>query len=356
LKDANRREPGKRLHILVMNDGGFTRRLSVSVSFLWIMATLVILTLFSLGVLAWMVSSLLVDHKNLQNELGFLKSYAETREYNKSLDSAPEDARLILERLDRAALNAEEDEDDLALPRAVDDPGEAAGPGESASKAQGGNPGANPGTNPGSNPGSNPGQNPGQNPGSAPEGSPSESSSEGSGDLEGEGDQAEDAAFDLSGDSSKEGGESGTGEGSQVGAQAAAEAAAWASLHNRLSLPGEEKLLDVDEFKFSPRGSYSFYLQQIKSPGTRLKGRALTVFAMEDEKGKVALVSDPPIDLSKPFQGFEKGGRYNIVSSKVFKGNVRVPAGGKALSAEVLAWDEETKELIFIKKISLRGF
>jgi hypothetical protein len=350
MKDTNRREPGKRLHILVMNDGGSTRRLSVSVSFLWIMATLSILTLFSLGVLAWLVSSLLVEHKSLRNELAFLNAYSETKEYNKSLSSAPEDARLILERLDRAALSDEEEGDELALPQAVDSspaqgageskPGNLLGEGKNPQGGSGSSQSAAAGAakTEGENLSGSSGKDAGSGNGPAPAAGESGSSEAGSG-----------------GDPASEGSGEGTASAGSQGGETSAEAAAWQTFHNRLSMPPDPNILDVDEFRFSPRGSYTFYLQQIKSPGTRLKGRAITVFALEDKNGEVTLVSDPPIDLSKPFQGFEKGGKYNIVSSKVYKGNIRIPEGGKALSAEVLAWDEETRELVFLKKISLRG-
>jgi hypothetical protein len=133
------------------------------------------------------------------------------------------------------------------------------------------------------------------------------------------------------------------------------EAEAWGAFQNRLPKVPEEDVLDVDDFRVTPGGSYSYYLKRIATEGTRLRGRAITIFAIADKEGTVTLVSDPKIDLGVPSQGYDLGGKYNIVSSKVYRGNVKVPQGGKILSAQVLAWDEANKELVFQKKIVIGG-
>jgi hypothetical protein len=65
------------------------------------------------------------------------------------------------------------------------------------------------------------------------------------------------------------------------------------------------------------------------------------------------LASAPEIDLSQPGQGWEKGAKYNIIASKVVRAKMNIPEGGRVLNAEVLAWEEDTKELIFLKRIKI---
>jgi hypothetical protein len=320
LKTVNRRDPGKRLHVLVMNDGGSTRRLSISTSFLWILLVLVLVVLFSLGILAHMFSGYLVEFHTLKNEHDFMSRYYETRDYNRSLSVAPENAKLILERLDQAALSAESGDEDIALPKAADLNVPEAAAAEKEPAGDGAAAEADPAAaeNTLAERGEVTAQTP-ETPDDAPIGTA----------------DAEDGPIPAGGP--------------------VAEEAAWETFHNRLVLPSGEPELDVDEFRFSPRGNYSFFLKQDARPGVRLKGRTVTVFALEDKDGEVTLVSDPAMDMTKPSQGYERGGRYNIIASKVYRGNVAIPEGGKALSAEVLAWDEETKELVFLKRISLEG-
>jgi hypothetical protein len=317
-----------------MNDGGTTKRLSISTSFLWIMMAIALLVLLSLGVLSYMVSTLLVDYKTLKNDYEFMSIYYESRDYNRAIEKAPEDAKLILERLDMAVLSADEVENkDPSLPKAVETPGNT------------------PGTNSGKEGNTN-GTNP--NDLTATEGAKENiqngtNVSNQSFENQGEEDIAQTAENDPN--NAMDNSES---EANNMGGTLA-EDEAWETFHSRLSLPKNAPTLEIDEFRFSPRGAYSFFLKQDANPGMRLKGRALTVFAIEDKEGEVILVSDPSIDLTKPSQGYERGGRYNIISSKMYRGNISVPQGSKVLSAEVLAWDEETKKLVFLKKISLEG-
>jgi hypothetical protein len=129
----------------------------------------------------------------------------------------------------------------------------------------------------------------------------------------------------------------------------------WAAWHGRLpAVPGAQPV-DVDEFKISVGGQFSFILRQNGQPGQRVRGRSVTVCAVAAEDGTVTLAASPEFDLTKPEQGWERGMRYNIIASKVVRGRVTVPKGGQVLSAEVLAWDEDDRSLVFRKKIKIEG-
>ncbi|MDR2459778.1 MAG: hypothetical protein LBE38_03195 [Deltaproteobacteria bacterium] len=320
LKTDTRRPEGKNLHILVMSDQGATRRFSVSTSFLWVMVAVAILLFLAVAVLAYMVSSLLVDYRVLKNEYDFRNQYVERMEYNRTLETAPDDTRQILERLDQAVLSAVADDDELALPQPMDT----------------GIPGANGTANEAST---------GENPTGDEEATNSNPAED---EGQAETDNLEGQSLDPPAADTQEQGEANSqGTGS--------EEAAWASLNALLPRTLPEPFLDVDEFRFTARGNYSYYLKQAAEPGTRLRGRAITVFSLQDQAGNVTLVSDPEIDLTKPSQGYERGGKFNIISSKVYRGDIDIPPGSKALSAEVLAWDETSHELIFRKRVSLGG-
>lgn len=338
------RESSKRLHILVMTDGGSTRRFSVSTSFLWAMASLALLVILALGVLSYLASSLLVDNGRLQSRYDFELRRIETQAYNRSLPASRDSAGRILERLDMAALSAGDDNGALpdALPEASPAGPAAAGPADPspADLPVGGGPGAE------ASAGAGPSDGSGAEGGTGPP-APPEPAAEGAASAEGA----------VSGPDPPAAGE---GEAADAGsASASPEAQAWAALHNRLTEPPAENILDVNEFRFSADGSYSYYLVKLPREGAdpteRLRGRAIAVFAISDKSGKVTLAADPEIDLKNPSQGWDLGGRYNIVASKVYKGRIRIPQGGTVLSAEVLAWDEETKGLVFLKKVPLDG-
>jgi hypothetical protein len=233
-------------------------------------------------------------------------------------------------------------------------------PGQGASQNQGQNTAQNTGLGSQQNQGQNQEQSSGQNleelsdndQGTDPK-NLSEAESAGSSDGE-----------DINSDASKEEGQINptlsNQEGQQVQEQSAEpqaspEAEAWGVFQKRLPKLPDQAELDVDDFRVTPNGNYSYYLKRIATTGERLRGRAITIFAVSDKDGKVALVSVPQIDLGVPSQGYDLGGKYNIVSSKVYRGSVKVPQGGQILSAQVLAWDESTKELIFQKKIIIGG-
>jgi hypothetical protein len=203
-------------------------------------------------------------------------------DYVRSVASAPEEARLVLELLDRAVLMADADSDDLELVGVPDDEEEPAVPSE---------------TN-----------------------------------------------------------ESATGETGEPRPAPSPQDAAWAAFHALLPAVPSPAPVDVDEFKLSVNGQFSFMLLQNDAPGQRVRGRSVTVFAVagpDDES--VTLIASPEMDLTELEQGWEVGSRYNIIASKVVRGQIAVPEGSQVLSAEVLAWDEDDKSLIFRKKIKIEG-
>jgi ketosteroid isomerase-like protein len=132
-----------------------------------------------------------------------------------------------------------------------------------------------------------------------------------------------------------------------------AQAAVWAAWHDKLSIPNQKPFIDIEEFKVSVDGDISFILKNNSQPGERIKGRAIVVCLVADKDGVLSLKAAPEIDLAKPQEGWEKGSRYNIIASKVVRGKISIPEGGKILNAEVLAWEEDTKELVFLKKIKI---
>ncbi|MDR1081849.1 MAG: hypothetical protein LBQ79_13035 [Deltaproteobacteria bacterium] len=325
LKAPNFREPGRRLHILVMNDGGGTRRFSLSTSFLWTLASLAILILMALGVLSYLASSLLVDNRSLQTRYDFELRRLETQAYNRSVPDSPEAAGRLLDRLDRAAMSAGESDQELpqGVPEvpAVPEARQAAAPPAPAPDPPAGQEARETAAAQGASPAGLSDAPPGL---------------------------AGDPAVGTSPPAAGDGGEA-------AAAPAGPEEVAWTMLHNRLTMPPGPVVLDVDEFRFSPDGSYTYYLKRAEGPGERVKGRAVTVFAVADRGGNVKLVPDPELDLRNPSQGWDLGGRYNMMASKVYKGRISIPSGGEVRSAEILAWDEETKELIFLKRVPLDG-
>ncbi|MDR1312765.1 MAG: hypothetical protein LBQ12_03490 [Deltaproteobacteria bacterium] len=334
LKTPSIREPAKRLHVLVMTDGGDTRRFSLSTTFLWIMASLALMVILALGVLSYLTSSLLVDNRSLKLGYDYELRRLETQAYNRSIPDSPEAAGRLLDRLDRAAMSAVDDDQDL--PQAVPDvPG---GPPEPQGVPS---PPVRPDAPAAPDPAQ--AQGPAQAAGEAAPAAAAQAAAPAPG-ASGAGEPASPPAA----------GEDPAAASAQQ-APAGPEEEAWTAFHNRLAVPAGPAILDVDEFRFSPDGSYSYYLKQAAGPGERLRGRAITVFAVADRDGKVRLASDPEMDLRNPSRGWDIGGRYNIIASKVYKGRARIPPGGSALSCEVLAWDEDSKDLIFMKRVPLGG-
>jgi hypothetical protein len=126
---------------------------------------------------------------------------------------------------------------------------------------------------------------------------------------------------------------------------------AWQSWHQASGSIKTPANLDIDDFEVSSSGQVTFLLRQNGEPGQRVKGRVLVVLAVSDDQGNISLVSAPEIDLTKPDQGWELGSKYNIIAAKLVRAQASFPQGAKILNAEVTSWDEETKELVFRKKI-----
>jgi hypothetical protein len=133
------------------------------------------------------------------------------------------------------------------------------------------------------------------------------------------------------------------------------EKAAWDAWHARLTpITGKEQV-DADQFKLSVDGQLSYVLRQKSDPGQRVKGRSVVILAASDPKGRISLHSMPEIDLSYPQSGWELGAKFNIVASKIMSGPLVLPDDLKIVSAEVLTWDEDSKELNYRKKIKIEG-
>jgi hypothetical protein len=130
----------------------------------------------------------------------------------------------------------------------------------------------------------------------------------------------------------------------------------WARFHSTLeSLPtANPPILDTEEFQISRSGEVSFVLKQNAGAGQRARGRAVVFVAVSDASGDISLLTAPAIDLADPdASGWELGSKYNIIASKVVRGQIAIPEGGKVINAEVLAWEEDSKELVFRKKIKI---
>jgi hypothetical protein len=278
---TNRREPGpNRMHIIVMSADGQTRRLSLSGGIFWIFSLFVLIILAALFLSIHFLINAHLENRRLADALAGTNRIAEIREYSKTVDQATEEAKRILEILDRAILAADNSGNNDASMIGVPDETEDAPP------------------------------------------------------------------SDLANDQNDE-----TTENQEP---LSALDNAWAQFHARMTIPqGQAQPLDTDEFKLSSNGNVSFLLQQKNNPGQRVRGRTAIVFAVSDASGNISLIAAPPFDLNKPETGWENGSKYNIIASKVVNAKIDIPQGGKVLNAEVLAWDEETKELVFRKKIKI---
>jgi hypothetical protein len=317
-----------------MTDGGRTSRFTFSTSFFWVIGLLTLIVFTALFLSAYKLSALMVDYQSTRQELNALNTYYETREFNQAINESPQEAGIILGKLDQAALLAETLEDEPILPWVVETTAEI-GPGSAEVSVSGNNEGDSPAKGE-ADPAEPLVDTPGDGAGQA-RGALQVEPAEGAVDPESTNPPA------ILPDEPKD------------SAPLSPEAEAWAAFQNRLPEIPEEVILDVDDFRVTPTGAYSYYLKRVTTTGGRLRGRAITIFAVADKDGNVVLVPDPKIDLSVPSQGYDLGGKYNIVSSKVYRGNVKVPQGGKLLSVRVLAWDEATKALIFQKKIAIGG-
>jgi hypothetical protein len=298
-----------------MNADGLTRRMSLSVSFLWIMFSLSLLVLGALAYLIWAFCGLYLDNGSTRVELDFTRKRMQAIEFNRSQANAPEEAKRLLDRLDMAVMAAD-GADDLILPS---DLASSVSPASPQSEGQ-------------------------------VEGSDGDQALDPSSQAEGR--ASTDPGGGSSGPDSSAFGLSGSG---QTGGNMDTEAEAWASLDLLLPPIASPASLDVDDFKFGPEGQFSFFLKQAGGPGQRARGRAVTVLALASPEGQVALSIFPEADLAQNGQAWEVGSKYNIIAAKVIKGQVAIPEGGRVLGAEVLAFDEDSKALVFRKKIKNGG-
>jgi hypothetical protein len=281
LKKLNRRDQGP-MHIIVMGSDGQTRRLSISGGTLRIVLVFMLITLAALAFAVHLYVGARVENQRLAADFESGSRLSQIKEYTKTVEMAPEEARRILELLDRAILMADNSEAENSLvgvpdetPDSHDDP---------------------------------------------PEPPPAE----------------------------------------EVPSEAALPPldALWQSFHSSLSaVPAiSTDILDTEEFQIATDGTVSFVLKQNGPSGQRARGRAVTFVAVSDKAGRLSLLTAPEIDLADPdASAWELGSKYNIIASKVVRGKIEVPEGGKVLNAEVLAWDEDSKELVFRKKIKIEG-
>jgi hypothetical protein len=279
---TNRRDAGP-MHIIVMGADGQTRRLSLSGGTLKILTFFLALALAALAVAVHLYVGARLDNQRLSAELESSERLSRLREYAKTVDMAPEEARLILELLDRAILmadNSEVADSMVGVPDDSPDDGESPAPEPVEPLAEG--------------------------PPADPAGSPVD--------------------------------------------------ALWARFHASLkSLPSTNPpVLDTEEFQISRNGEVGFVLKQNAGAGQRARGRTVTVVAVADKNGDLSILTAPEIDLANPdLSGWELGSKYNIIASKVVRGKIDIPEGGRVINAEVLAWEEDSKELVFRKKIKI---
>jgi hypothetical protein len=249
-----------------------------------------------IAALAYMTNqfvNLTLEKDALDSRLANVIRFNEMREYKETVSMAPEEARRILEILDRAIVMSESDDSEggiIGVPEpteeAIADPATEVAQESDASTVE--NPEASDQAN------------------------------------------AEGQTGDTGGDPLQE---------------------AWGKWHEASGQVKKPTNLDIDDFELSNGGQVTFLLRQDGSPGQRVKGRVLVVIAVSDSDGKISLVSAPGIDLTKPEQAWELGSKYNIIASKLVRAQASIPKDSKIVNAEVSSWDEDTKELVFRKKI-----
>jgi hypothetical protein len=257
----------------------------------------------ALAYLAHQFVDLTLERDYLNTKLENVVKFNELRQYKETVAMAPEEARRILEILDRAIVMSETDEGEIGLVGVPEPP--------------------------------------------TPESSEIEAETT-------EVAEATDAALTENGSAPPEEEAVATDQNGQV-AETESESlqAAWAVWHERSGNVTNPVDLDIEDFAVSGKGTVTFLLLQNGDPGLRVKGRTLVVLAISDPTGKISLVSAPPTDLNNPEQAWELGSKYNIVSSKLVRVQATIPNGSKILNAEVASWDEETKALVFRKKMKI---
>jgi hypothetical protein len=306
LKSPNRREPGRYFHVLVLSSDGRTRRLNLSLTFLWLMGALAFVAFGALGLLAYLWVETLKTRDSLADRLEYLTRQTELAKYHNDLGVAPDQARRLLEELERVAR--------------LGDPSEGPNNLTNSTVAKG-DPAALAASSPGSGPAkADPNQNL-SNPGP-----PVEAKVEGG-----------------------SGGDNLGPETAPPSPESEAYSAMWASWPPPFT--GRSRLA-VDDFKLNG-AQFSFILKQVEESGQRERGRSSSIFAVANAAGQVKLYAIPDFPVKDPAAGFRVGARYNIVSSKVVRGRVPLPPGGKILSVLVVAWDEDSQKLVLTEKLRL---
>jgi hypothetical protein len=324
---------------MVLGSDGQARRLRLSISFLWLMGCLSLAALGALGLVAYLWVEAIKARDSASDRLEYLIRQSELDKYQKDLQAAPDQARRLLEELDTVARSA--------------DAGEATAGGRpplapllASPEAEPKNPGLANGT--------------ANLTGSANLSNPVNGMANltdpinGTANLTGPGAGSAVAAGLSQGNLS---GYPAAGSDQALSGQTQAsnpETEAWNDLWASWPpQPDDNDQLAVDDFKISLNGQFSFILKQAEEPGQRARGRSVAFFAVADARGQVKITPVPEFPAKDPKAGFAAGARYNIVSSKVVRGRVATPPGGAVLSVEIVAWDEDTRELVLRKRIRL---
>jgi hypothetical protein len=263
------------------------------------------LSLLILGALAYLTHQFVdvtLERDSLGAKLANVTRFNEIRSYKETVEMAPEEARRILEILDKAIVMSDS-EDEVGLigvpePTQEENPTDPNAPADTEAGPVASNEGA---------------------PTDTPEAPPADATAS-------ESPEAQASSVDPLQE-------------------------AWRVWHEASGTIANPAVLDIDAFEVSPSGNVTFLLKQNDKPGLRVKGRVLVVLALSDAEGKISLVSAPTIDLTKPEQAWELGSKYNIVASKIVRVQASIPTDSKIINAEVASWDEETKRLVFRKKI-----
>jgi hypothetical protein len=326
-----------------MGSDGHARRLSLSLSFLWIIGCLSLATLGALGLVGYLWVEADRARDSLANRLEYVTRQNEMTKYQQDLKVAPDQARRLLEELDLAARVADADGSAGQLIQSIQPQ-----PTQSNNSA------------------------------ASQEGKPDEGASLG-GSATGLGDKANASPVNSEGEpgkgnlalvspdqgldvaSPREAGSAGGPGGESALASSPdniSESEAWKVFWAKWPAPKENTgskentgLLVVEDFKLFG-GQFSYVLKRLE-PGQRVRGRSATILAVADAAGKVKLKPFPEFNLKEPGAGYKAGARYNILSSKVVRGKVAIPEGGRVLSVEIVAWDEDSRELVFRQRIRL---
>jgi hypothetical protein len=353
-----------------MGSDGQARPLSLSISFLWLVGCLIIAIVGSLGLVVYLWVEAVRARDSLVDRLEYLSRQSEMSKYQQDIKVAPDQARRLLEELDLAALAA--DTESVMNP--------ALRP-SAQSSLLASNAASNQAPTNATSSTANTSKVANENVTSASGNSDNVTIIGGNSDnITGNNDKnvtiasgnnanLSNGQLTAQANSNQAGLNPAVLNGSSVNASAnlsglvdpqnvskdptpkTPESEAWAALWAKWPAPGENVQLAVENFERN-RDQFTFILKQTE-PGQRAKGRSAAIFAVADAKGQVKLASFPEFDLKDQAAGFKIGARYNIVASKVVRGKVTIPSGGKLLSVTIVAWDEDSQDLVFRRKIQL---